>query len=300
MDNTLYFDWHSLHIRTEGQGCMESPEIYHYTSLEAYLGRYVQYRKSLNPSFSYAVWANKLGVKSAATLHMITNGQRSPGKSLVDKLQRHLALNTEESRYFEILVNLKKHKAKVVPSLQLMKELEDRHPYKGFKLIEHDEFKLISNWYCWAILEMVNLKDFKEDPRWIVEKLEYPVSVDEIKEAMLTMERAGLIGRNRNGKMSRTTKPLTTASDSGAEAIKNYHIQNLKNTIESVNKHTSHERNLESLTLAMPDSDMPEAKKMIRKFVDDFCRRFDNPKASKVFHMGVTLIPLTQDLRRKK
>jgi uncharacterized protein (TIGR02147 family) len=279
---------------------METPGIFHYTSLEAYLGRYVQYRKALNPSFSYASWARKLKVKSPATLHMVTKGQRSPGKELVRKIQMDLALNNDESRYFEILVGLKKHKHHLASSLELMKELEARHPEKGFKLVDHDQFRLISNWYCWALLEMVTLKGFKEDPEWITETFEFAVSSDDIKEALVTMERMQLLGRDRNGKLVRTSRPLKTTSDRANENIKKFHAQTLKNAAESLYKHTSEERNFESLTLCMSQSKMPEAKKMIREFIDEFCRKFDDPTANKVYQMELATFPLTRNLRENK
>ena len=37
-----------------------------------------------------------------------------------------------------------------------------------------------------------------------------------------------------------------------------------------MSKHTSHERNLESLTFAMAPDEMPEAKKMIRKYIKEY------------------------------
>jgi uncharacterized protein (TIGR02147 family) len=279
---------------------METPGIFHYTSLEAYLGRYVQYRKTLNPSFSYATWARRLGVKSPATLHMVTKGQRSPGRSLVSKFQKDLALNSDEARYFEILVNLKKHKNHLLPSLELMKELELRHPDKGFKLVDHDQFRLISNWYCWALLEMVTLKGFKEDPQWIVQKFEYAVSIEDIQEALSTMERMQLLGRDRNQKLVRTSKPLKTTSDRASEAIQKYHAQSLKNATESLHKHSVDERNFESLTLCMSSMKLPEAKKMLREFFIEFCQKFDDPAANKVYQMQLALIPLTRNLRETK
>lgn len=279
---------------------MQSPDIFHYTTLESYLGRYFQYRKALNPSFSYALWARKLGVKSPATLHMITKGQRTPGKNLILKLKKDLALNSDEGRFFEILVDLKKHKSHLTASLELMKELESRHPDKGFKLIDHDEFKMISNWYCWALLEMMNLKGFQENPQWIVEKMEYAVSESEIREALATMERMQLLGRDRNGKLIRTSKPLKTRSDRAFEGIRNFHAQVLKNATESLHKHSVEERNFECLTLSMSSSKISDAKKMIRDFVDEFCRKFDDPNANRVHQMQVSLIPATLNLRESK
>ena len=278
---------------------MDQPGIFHFTSLEAYLSRYCQYRKAMNPSFSYAVWAKRIGVKSPATLHMVTNGKRSPGKHLVLKLTREMALNPDESRYFEILVGLKKHKNHLAPSLELMKELEEQHPDKGFKLVEHEEFKMFSNWYCWAILEMVSLKGFKEDPQWIALKLEFAVSAEDIREAMATMERLKLLGRDRNGKLVRTTRPLKTSSDKANEAIKKFHSQVLKNATDSIYKHGVDERNFEALTVCMSSANMPEAKKVIRQFIDDFCRKFDDPNANKVHQMELAFFPLTQNLREK-
>jgi hypothetical protein len=49
----------------------------------------------------------------------------------------------------------------------------------------------------------------------------------------------------------------------------------------------------------MSSTKMPEAKKMIREFVDEFCRKFDDPGASKVHQMELAFFPITQNLKEK-
>ena len=279
---------------------MQSPSIYQFTTLDAYLGRFFQYRKALNPTFSYSVWARRMGVQSPATLCMVTKGQRSPGKNLVVKFTKDLALDSNEARYFEILVDLKKHRGHLTPSLHLMKELEQKHPDKGFKLIRHDQFKLISNWYYWALLEMVTLKGFKENTGWISEKFEYSVSEADIQEALATLERLDFVARDRNGKLFRTSQVLKTDSDVASQAIREYHSQCLKNAEESLRKHDVSEREFQGLTLSMSPQQMPKAKAVIREFIEEFCRTFDNPAAHRVLQLELSLIPLTKDLREKR
>lgn len=278
---------------------MDRPVIFQFTALESFLGRHFQYKKAHNPSFSYAVWARRLSLRSPAAICMITHGHRAPGRALVERLKRELGLNPQEARYFDVLVDLKKSRQQVMPSLRLMKELEDRHPDQDFRLIHHDEFKLIANWYYWALLEWVGLRSFKEDPEWLASHMEYEVTPAEVREALLALERLGLFGRNRRGRLIRTSQPVKTNSDIPNTAIKNFHEISLKNAIQSLHRHGVEQREFQSLTLSLAPQQLSEAKKAIRQFIEDFCRVFDNPRGRRVHQLELSLIPLTEDLQEK-
>lgn len=279
---------------------MDQPSIFQFTALESFLGSAFQHRKALNPSYSYALWARRLGVRSAATLCMITHGQRSPGKSLAEKLKRELALGRDESRYFDILVGLKRSRNQVVPSLRLMQELEKRHPTKGFRLIDHDQFKTMANWYYWCLLEWMNLKSFKEDPEWLASHMEFPVSPAQIREALIVLERLNLVGRNRQGKLVRSSKILTTPTDVANEAIQGFHEESLVNAARSIRKHSVQERDMQCLTLALRPQQLAQAKKVLGAFLDDFCRTFDHPQGKRVYQLQTALFPLTVDPKESK
>lgn len=257
-----------------------NPSIFEYTSLESFLTRHFYFRKQRNPQFSYQVWAKRLQVKAPSILCMVVKGSRVPSLTLAEKIKKEMGLNEKESRYFDLLAEVKRNGQNVVRSLELMKELEQTHPQKGFRLIEQDQFRAISNWYHYAILEMVELKLFSEDYNLMSQLFEFSVTEYELREAVQTLLRLGLLQRNKYGKLIRVPGPITTGSDQADEGLKIYHEQTLKNAADSLRTQISVEREVVGLTLCIKSSRLPEAKKRLRGFVEDFCREFDGGSAS--------------------
>lgn len=251
------------------------PSIFEFTSLDSFLTRYFYFRKQRNPQFSYQVWAKRLQINAPSILCMVVKGNRVPSLLLAEKIKNEMGLNEREFRYFNLLIDIKKNGHDVIRSLELMKELENAHPNKGFRLIEQDQFRAISNWYHYAILEMVESKLFTENYNQLSQLFEFSVAETELREAVQTLLRLGLLQRNKRGQLLRVPGPITTKSDQQDEGLKIYHEQILKNASSSIRTQKSAEREILGLTLCIKSTRLPEAKKRLRTFVEDFCREFD-------------------------
>jgi uncharacterized protein (TIGR02147 family) len=256
------------------------PSVFEFVSLESYLTRHFQYRKLNNPQFSYQVWAKRLSIRASSILCMVVKGNRPPSLELRDKLKTEMGLDHREARYFDLLVEVKKNGGDVTRTLQLMKELEETHPQKGFRLIEQDQFRAISNWYHYALLELIECRHFIEDPALLSQSFEFQVSELELKEAIATLLRLGLLARNKKGKLFRVPGPLITHSDQSDEGLRIYHEQTLQNARQAIRSQNSSEREINGLTLCLKAAKIPEAKKKLRSFLEDFCREFDGGESS--------------------
>lgn len=52
-----------------------------------------------------------------------------------------------------------------------MKQMDKLSPSEMIRLLDDKTFSIIKDWYCLAIREMLRLKDFKEDPKWIAKRM---------------------------------------------------------------------------------------------------------------------------------
>jgi uncharacterized protein (TIGR02147 family) len=268
------------------QNLIEKPSIYHFTSLELFLTSYFNYKKIRNPHFSYQLWANRLEIQTPSLICMILKGTRIPSPRLATKLKIEIGLNEKESHYFDLLSSVKKNGHDVVKSVHLMGELEKSHPQKGFKLIEQDQFKTISNWYYYAILEAVECSSFVEDPTLLSRQFDFSISKEDLIDAMTTLLRLNLLKRNKKGKLQRAIGSLTTQSDRNDEGLKIFHEQSLKNALESIRTQQSHEREILGLSLCIEKAKLPKAKKKIRAFIEEFCQEFDGgSKADQIYQL---------------
>lgn len=254
---------------------------------------YWERKKSRAHAWSLGIWARQLGLKSPSTLAMILKGSRNPGPELTGKLAKTLRLGPKEIEYFEDLVTLKKHQDDPRLSVLIMEKLGKQHPSGQFQLLDADTFYLISNWYNYAIREMVNLRDFREDSKWISEQIHFKVTPKEVDEAIEALLRLNLLKRNERGRLVSSAGTLTTNNDIADEGIKRFHEQTLGNASEALRKIDPSRREIIGITFCMRESKLAEAKGILRKFRTEFGRLFESGDGDAVYHLELAFIPLT-------
>lgn len=276
---------------------MNRVSVYDYSDYRSFLNSVLQDRKSVKSDFSVGMWAKRMGLESTTSLNMILRGQRNPGRKILRRMESYFNFTPKEALYFDHLVDLAKTHSDGSEKLYLMEQLKKLHPKGEFHLLNEDEFSCMSNWYFFAIREMVKLKDFQEDISWISLKLKTKVKPKQIKEAIQTMLRVGLLDRNRKTKkLEIVHKRYTTSDDIASEALKRFHEQMLKRSIESIRNVNVEKREITGSTLSIPTENMEKAKKLIRNFQDEFCKLVEADKNSDaVYQLNVQFFPLTKE-----
>jgi uncharacterized protein (TIGR02147 family) len=268
--------------------------VFDYSSYRTYLRDYLENKRRERKSFSYGVWARQLGLKSPSTLIMILNGQRNPGPNLIDELVRHFDFKNADEKYFRDLVKLDKVRSDVQQSLEILKGLQERNPRRGFKILDHQTFLSISNWYYYAIREIVGLKNFVEDDKWIAEKLRFGIGVRQVREAIETMTTLGLLRRDTNGKLISTYDHVDTPTDLKDEGLKRYHEQILDNAKASIRSVDPADREISGVTFAMDRESVLKAKEAIRRFQVELCELLEKKSGEAVYHLEIAFLPLTE------
>lgn len=265
-----------------------------HSDYRVYLRDFYQRKKKASPRWNYAVWARQLKIKSPSTLIMILNGQRHPGPALVQSLVRYLKLAGDEADQFHDLVRLQKAKADPELTILLLDKLRKRRPGGEFRLLEQSEFYAISNWYYYAIREMVRLPEFREDANWISESLLFKVTPRQARMAIETMLRLGLLGRDESGKLFITAKHLDTSRDIADEGLKRFHEQTLANAKEAIRRVEVSRREISGGCFAIRLKDLPEAKRRIANFQRELCDLLEMPEPDAVYQLEIGFFPLSK------
>jgi len=93
--------------------------------------------------------------------------------------------------------------------------------------LEKSQLQIFKNWYTIAILEMLNLKEFRRAPEWIARRLNPSVETREVAESLKLLLAAGLIKRTANGYQP-VDPDITTDDEIRSFLVKSYHAQLLK------------------------------------------------------------------------
>ncbi|MGZ3711032.1 MAG: TIGR02147 family protein [Bdellovibrionota bacterium] len=263
----------------------------------SFLLAHVQAKKAANPSWSYTVWARQLGLKSSSTLIMILNGQRNPGRGLLADFSRYFKFSDSEKQYFADLVRLAKAHSDVQLSMAVMKQLEERNPGKGFRMLDQDTFLAISQWHYLALREMVQLREFREDPEWIAAQLQFPVKPEKIAEALQTLIRLNLITRNAQGRLEATASHLDTTNDISNEGLKRHHEQQLAHASQTLRSLAPETREISGGCFAIKAESLPRAKEMMRSFAVQLCNELEAKDGDQVFQLMLAFFPLSKIIK---
>jgi len=225
-----------------------------------------------NSKYSLRCFARDLNV-SPASLSAIMNGKRPLTKKMIERLGEGLDLDDET-----------------------MQSYKSREKFSsGFETVAIDTFSLISEWYHFAILELMKIEGFKADSKWISSKL--GITEDDAEQAVQRLIRLNFL-ELIDGELIDKTSGNTTNITPGMTSLASQRYQDevLRKGIESIWNIPLEKRNNTSLTVAINEEDLPKAQEMIRKFRRKFNKFFEkSEKTNQVYQLGVTFYPLTHN-----
>ena len=246
-----------------------------------YLNQELIKRSRKNPSFSQRAFAKLLGL-SPGELSEILNGKRqlSLKKALV--IAEKLSLDPQETLDFL-------NKAKVTSSQNTKKEEKSTNS----QLLPVDAFELVSNWYCFAIINLSECVGFSWDKDYIAKKLN--ISHAEARDALSRLENVGLIRKIENG--FEVVSDFVIGPDKvSSTAVKRSHHDLLQKALTALEEGSIEERNITGIGIALTEGEYHNMVKDIAKFRREMVKKYgySNQKKNKVYQLELALFALTK------
>ncbi len=249
-----------------------------------------------NPRYSIRAFAKALDLDSGA-LSQILSGKRVPSVKQMDRMVERLGLEPKEQD--EFLISVAKTKAALSPermSPKLRNLLKENHrtidPATHYdRELSTDAFRIIADWYHYAILEFTTVNGFQSHPAWIAKKL--AISTTEATLAINRLLELGLLTRTPDGQLSKTEQQITTADKTlTSSAHRRRQKQVLEKSIQSLEHDPLDIRNHTAMTMAIDLEMLPKAKALIRQFSAELCVLLESGKKEKVYELSISLFPL--------
>ena len=162
---------------------------------------------------------------------------------------------------------------------------------QGYAPLPEDTFSLVSDWHHLALLNLLQTVDRQDGEDWIAARL--GINVDKVQGSLQLLTRLGLVTRTEKG-WERTCTRLTTAKDIPSKAIRQFHEGTLRLAIESLDYAPVEQREISSMTMAISPHRLPEAKKIIGNFRRSLAELLEDGPKTEVYHLGVTLFPISR------
>ena len=228
-------------------------------------------RKRNNPAYSLRSFAAYLEV-SPATLSQIISGKRGVSFKKLNMLMDKLGLTPKEQ-------------SRAIRMLKRKKSEPQRET-----VLKDDQFRLISDWFHYAILSLGELSESKSDPRWIASRLN--IKVEQANDALMRLERLGII-EIKEGRFRQVADPLNTTSDIPSNSIRRYHKGVLGLAQDRIDRIPVEQRHYTTMTMAVNSKHLAEAKRLTQEYKDDMANLMEDGVADDVYQLSIQLFPLT-------
>ncbi len=248
-------------------------------------------RRERNPRFSQRSFAKTLGL-SPAGLNRILGGTKQPSLDRAVALAERLQLDERESEYFCLLVQLE-HTRKPELRASLLRRLKPFREQDPIQDLSVDYFKMISDWYHFAILEMIQTEGAKLTPAHVSRYL--GISSIEASLAIERLQRLELIEVKEDGTAARLANRLIFESKVPNEALRKYNRQILEKAIECLESQTQAERIVGTETFAFDPAALGDAIKLTDQYLDSMQKLARaSPQRRDVYQLSVQCFRLNQ------
>lgn len=259
--------------------------VFDHDSIESFLKDELRRRVRLNPRYSLRSYARHLKLSPGA-LSEILRGRRELSLKSVPNVAKAIGLNAHESRHLLRLA----HHAKAARDKGLL-EIERKAQLKDEYKVSEDIFGLISDWYHFAILNLLDCDSYQWSPTWIAKRL--GISRIQAQMAMDLLLRMGLVEKTKGGVRSKNAC-VASPSEIPSAAVRNYHRQILEKAALALESQGLPEREFCGCGFAVDPTHLALIKKEIREFQDQLAAKYAKGKKTEVYFLEMALFKLTQ------
>ncbi|HWU44931.1 MAG TPA: TIGR02147 family protein [Bdellovibrio sp.] len=251
-----------------------------------------------NNRFSLRAWAYQLGYKNPSFLSHVLKKQRTLKLDLAEKIGDNIKLTGKAKKYFEILVLLQNSKTVEEKNLYLdlletLKPQREKTPQS----VGADVFRVISDWHHTAILELVELADFKFDLEYISKRLNENISVQNIRKAIDRLLKLELLEEKANGQLKRVRdNPILHESFVPSEAIRHFHKQMIEKATASIDGQDLDERDIRGSMISIRAKDYAAIQKIIKQAHSDIVKFSRDGDGEEVYQFNTQFFKLTKEV----
>lgn len=247
--------------------------------LQAELTRRIQ----RNPRYSLRRFAQAIGI-SHTVLSLVMSGKRPLSKKAALKVSDFLGMGPHEREL--LIANRAKGKDGVARGVVLKTDGPSRQ-------MSLDTFAVISDWYHFAILSLLEIPRAKLEARWISARL--GISEIEARAAIERLQRLELVAKDEKGRWRQSGAPIRFENRDSTAATRNYHTQLLARAQDSLEHDEAGIRDFTQMTFAIDPKDLDYARKRIREFRRTLAAELEGRGIpQQVYSLNVQLFPLSQ------
>ncbi|HXP91646.1 MAG TPA: TIGR02147 family protein [Fibrobacteria bacterium] len=268
------------------------PDIHLYADYRQYLKDWWAWRKRTSRTASFRSLAMKAGT-SPSLFKDILEGRRRLTADSVIRFSPALGLTQSQSSYLGLLARFGNARG-VQEKNEAFQEMAKIRRKLFLKFLPPEQHALWTTWLHAALREMVGLERFKEDPTWISQRLQPPVPVKEVREALGTLEKLGLVKRDARGRLQASELAVSSEYETPSSVVRHFNQEMIGLAMSASDRFSAVDREIGGLTLGLNRECYDRIKERVRLFKEEILGMVveDKRGSDLVGQLNIQLFPL--------
>lgn len=245
-------------MQTEAQ--TSRPVVFDYEEPADFFRDLGEYYRKTRRGFSVRSKSRSVDGCSPALISQVLNKQRKLKRDQLFNFAKVFALNATEVGFVDELLKSDQVEFRLKSSESAAKN----GPH-----LKVPKNHLLADWLHPYVKDLVELKSFKLDAKWIVQQLGGIANLTRIEKSVQFLLREGFWRQTPRGKTVLEESAAVTTNDIPNEKIKNFHKQALKIAAKGLEELPVHRRTASTVLVAVNADTRDELRAMIAKFQNE-------------------------------
>ncbi len=269
--------------------------VFESTSVNDFLRRELDRRLSSNPRYSLRAFARNLGMSPGELSEVLREKRPMSGKAC-QKVARALDLSPAEFKHLLVL-------AATASTEREARESGTTAPLRSpavplhLRRLDEDRFRLVSDWWCFAILNLLEVDGFTWKANDISARL--GITLMQAQTAMDRLERLLLVRRAPPDRAVATHDLVEHLSEVPSEAIRRYHRTLLEKAVIALDNQGRDERDITGIGMAIDKKDLKAIAREIAEFQEQIIAKYGRKRRGRkfdsIYQLEVALFRLNQE-----
>jgi len=256
-------------------------------------------RCSQNQKYSLRAFSRYLDLQPAQ-LSRVLNGKQNISSAAANLIAEKLFKLERDREYFISLVELATARRSHAKERALQK-IRKLAPSDSPVQLQLEVISVISDWYHFAILDLMALHDFNPTSINIASYL--GISEIEVKFAVERLLKLGLL-ENVNGKLKKTHVKIATPNGIPSACLRKFHYQMLQKATESIETQSVNQRYLRTKTMSIARNELPKYFKLVEDFFEQVGKLVTSIEAPRkkdaLYQLNLQLFDLKKQKNNRK
>lgn len=290
-----------LKILTNSTELTNRKDVYVYHDYRAFLVDEIAYQAKVQPGFSLRSLARIAGI-APGHLSMVLSGKKKLSAEKLSELARALTLKLAEKNHLLYLQAFNDSKSQQ-SRMRALSRLQRSISYQMKNRSEHHAYRYLSRWYYVVIREMASRPGFQADVDWIQARLQFPVSLLELRQALKFLVSNQYIKIQADGTAQASSENIYCMDNVYRIALSQFHKEMFELAIRSLDLVSGKERYLEGYTCGLSPSQFEQAQKIITQAIDEIealeKHAAATPVEQNIYHFCFYGIPMLKKEKKK-